>query len=76
MATHFGKTYNKHKFKYTKDYSFYIKYADMQLQNKLKGYRSFLISLIKHNKKNNCISDKNIEKYSNLAREIERHIKN
>ncbi|MEO3740475.1 Reverse transcriptase (RNA-dependent DNA polymerase) [Kosakonia oryzendophytica] len=74
MKKHFGKSYDNHKFIYKKDYAFFIKYIETQLQNKLKGYRSFLISLIQHDKKNFCIADEHIEKYSKLTKEIERYI--
>ncbi|HDR2786520.1 TPA: RNA-directed DNA polymerase [Enterobacter asburiae] len=49
-------------------------YALDQIINKLTGYRSFLISIIKHNTKNNSTSTTTIDKYISKIVKIEKCI--
>lgn len=69
---------NYYKFKFRgKAWSlkFFSKYVDDQLQNKIKGYRSYLISLITYNNKIQCVTTNNIQKYSSLVDKLNKHIK-
>ncbi|MCA6942509.1 hypothetical protein LF927_15065, partial [Pectobacterium polaris] len=56
------------KEKYVKEYSL------DQILNKLTGYRSFLLSIISHNKKFNSTSVETIRKYSSKITKIEKCI--
>lgn len=68
---------NREKFirKYGGDINFYIQFSDDQLQHKLKGYRSYLVSLIKYNEKYGCVSNSCIVKVKELVRVFESSIK-
>lgn len=48
----------------------YEKYHLEQLLNKVLGYRSYLLSIIKFNKKYQCTLEKTIEKYSKVIYEL------
>ncbi|MBG5979461.1 RNA-directed DNA polymerase [Proteus mirabilis] len=56
------------KKKYIDDYSL------DQILNKLTGYRSFLLSIIKYNEKTNITSNTTIQKYQNKIKRIEKCI--
>lgn len=56
------------------DASFYEKYAKDQFQNKLKGYRSYLISLLKFEEKFGCVDKKCIVKVKKLLSVFESNI--
>lgn len=76
MEKLFNINFNYYKFKYQCNrWGFFIKYVDHQLQNKIKGYRSYLISLITYNNKIQCVTDKNIKKYSHLVDKLNKYIK-
>lgn len=47
------------------------KYAEDQLLNKLSGYRSYLISIVKFNESSKCVSSSALKKYASLIDEIE-----
>jgi RNA-directed DNA polymerase len=49
-------------------------YCIDQIHNKLTGYRSYLISILKYNAKYNCIDEKPILKYDKLVSEIEKRL--
>lgn len=69
---------NYYKFKFRgKQWSlkFFSEYVNDQLQNKIKGYRSYLISLITYNNKIQCVTNKNIQKYSYLVDKLNEYIK-
>ncbi|NIG34858.1 reverse transcriptase [Pantoea sp. ICBG 828] len=68
---------NPRKFalRYGNKFYFYSKYADDQLQNKLKGYRSYLVSLIKYNDKYRCVNIDCIKKIKELVEVFESNIK-
>lgn len=68
---------NPRKFirKYGNNFDFYYKYANDQLQNKLKGYRSYLVSLIKYNDKHGCVNEDCMEKVKGLVKVFESNIK-
>ncbi|KZX68606.1 reverse transcriptase [Vibrio sp. HI00D65] len=61
--------------KYGKNYEFYSKYADDQLQNKIKGYRSYLLSLMSYNDKYGCVNAKCMQKVKGLVEVFESNIK-
>ncbi|GAL33624.1 retron-type RNA-directed DNA polymerase [Vibrio maritimus] len=61
--------------RYGNNWNFYCKYADEQLQNKLKGYRSYLVSLIKYNDKYGCVNVECMEKLRALVGVFELNIK-
>ncbi len=46
-------------------------YCKDQITNKLTGYRSYLISILKYNEKYNCIDQKSVLKYKKLVSELE-----
>jgi RNA-directed DNA polymerase len=46
MDNVFNVKFKTHKFKYQRSIRFFQQYAEDQLQNKIKGYRSFLLSII------------------------------
>ena len=50
------------------------KYYDDQLLNKVSGYRSYLLSIIKFNKKYSCTRDTTIKKYSELINNLDKII--
>lgn len=50
------------------------KYYDDQLLNKISGYRSYLLSMIKFNKKYSCTRDETIQKYSELIDKLDKII--
>tara|TARA_R110002050_G_scaffold25317_1_gene67494 strand:- start:586 stop:1761 length:1176 start_codon:yes stop_codon:yes gene_type:complete len=47
------------------------RYCRDQLLNKLVGYRSYLISILKYNERYNCIDNDSIEKYQGIIENIE-----
>ncbi|MDH2267919.1 reverse transcriptase domain-containing protein [Serratia marcescens] len=49
---------------------FVMKFYNSQFHNKLAGYRSYLISLVKFNEKFGCFHEKEITKYSAIIDEI------
>lgn len=76
MEKLFNINFYCYKFKYRCNRrGFFIKYVDHQLQNKIKGYRSYLISLITYNNKIQCVTDENIKKYSHLVDKLNEYIK-
>jgi hypothetical protein len=50
------------------------KHHDDQLLNKIKGYRSYLLSFIQFNKKYDCLSDETKNKYIDIVNEMEKLI--
>jgi RNA-directed DNA polymerase len=48
------------------------RYCDDQVYNKLGGYRSYLISLLKYNYRHQCNNVGAIEKYNGLLKKIEK----
>ncbi|ENH2299742.1 RNA-directed DNA polymerase [Vibrio parahaemolyticus] len=67
----FGVEPSKIKFTYTPKEDFLIKYCRSQVLNKLVGYRSYLISILKFNENYSCIDDKFIIKCNRLTRDLE-----
>ena len=67
------------KAKYRKRYGyslkFYSNFADDQLQNKIKGYRSYLVSLIKYDHLYGCVSADCIDKIKELVKVFELNVK-
>ncbi len=49
---------------------FIKKFCENMINNKLLGYRSFLISILKYDKNHDCINIENNEKYNKLLNEI------
>ncbi|MEH6465589.1 MAG: reverse transcriptase domain-containing protein [Shewanella psychromarinicola] len=74
MERLFKLNYSRFKVAYADDVVFYEKYAKDQLQNKLKGYRSYLISLMLFNEKHGCVDIKCLETVKELVDELELHI--
>lgn len=74
MESLFDLNYNKFKNKYKRGYGFYKMYANSQLQNKLKGYRSYLVSLIKFDDQHHCVDKKCLNNVVFLAKSLENHI--
>lgn len=68
---------NREKFekRYGKNVNFYFKYSDDQLQHKIKGYRSYLVSLIKYNEEHGCVNTDCIKKVKELLKVFESSIK-
>ncbi|CAM4140816.1 reverse transcriptase family protein [Pseudoalteromonas byunsanensis] len=56
MENLFGLSFQKFKRNHFPDKNFYRKYARDQLQNKLKGYRSYLISWVIFDDKHSCVA--------------------
>ncbi len=50
------------------------RYYDSQLENKIKGYRSYLLSFIIFDKKYKCLSEGTKNKYINLINQLEKMI--
>ncbi|MGE6263826.1 hypothetical protein, partial [Aeromonas media] len=75
MSDVFNIKFKTHKFKYRKNMRFFRQYAEDQLQNKIKGYRSFLLSIVSYNKHTPCVSDDDISKYITLVESLNAHIK-
>ena len=75
MKNIFSLNPNKFVRRYGNNFDFYHKYADDQLQNKLKGYRSYLVSLIKYNDKHGCVNEGCMEKVKGLVEIFESNIK-
>ncbi|OOE80926.1 hypothetical protein BZG25_04605 [Salinivibrio sp. ML198] len=67
----FGSDPSKIKFQYKPKESFLIKYCRSQVLNKLVGYRSYLISILKFNTDYLCIDRGFIKKCEHLIRELE-----
>ncbi|MEI8613559.1 reverse transcriptase family protein [Shewanella sp. PP-He15 brown] len=74
MEKVFNLSFTKFKSEYADDKVFYEKFSKDQLQNKLKGYRSYLISLIVFNEKNGCVDKSCLETVKKLVRIIEKNI--
>lgn len=47
------------------------KYNHSQLLNKITGYRSYLLSIVKFNQTHNCTSDQTIKKYIDIVDELD-----
>lgn len=75
MESLFGLDYRKFIRKYESNPSYYIKFADDQLQNKIKGYRSYLISLIKYDQQYDCVDKSCIDTVKELVEVFESNIK-
>ncbi|WNN33579.1 reverse transcriptase family protein [Pantoea agglomerans] len=65
----------RHIMRYSNKAPYIDKYAKDQIMNKLTGYRSFLLSIISHNKKCSSSSNETIEKYKAKVVKIEKCIK-
>jgi len=50
------------------------KFCKTQIHNKIAGYRSFLISIIKFNERYYCVNDLAIRKYTKLIDSLNKHI--
>lgn len=75
MKVMYGKTFSQYPFNYPKGKSnFYIKYCIDQINNKLKGYRSYLLSIIKYNKSEIIITSTYKEKLMTVITRIEKCI--
>jgi Reverse transcriptase (RNA-dependent DNA polymerase). len=70
----FGLNRKKTMDKYDNNSAFYQKYCTNQLQNKLKGYRSYLISIINAHRNHQCIDERFISTAKELVRALENSI--
>lgn len=75
MANLFDVHFSTHKFKYQKSIRFFQQYAEDQLQNKIKGYRSYLLSIVSYNKNKPCVRTEDIKKYISLVEDLNAYIK-
>lgn len=75
MENLFYLDYTKFKKRYGNNNQFYDRFADDQLQNKIKGYRSYLISLIKYEHLHGCVNINCIKKAKELVKVFEANIK-
>ncbi|HDM8059083.1 reverse transcriptase family protein [Vibrio harveyi] len=66
----FPEDYPKPRFK-SNQYKFIDKYCQTQVTNKLIGYKSYLISLMKFNENKNCLEEHYKNKYSKLIDNID-----
>lgn len=67
----FGINPSKIKFRYKPKEAFLIKYCRSQILNKLAGYRSYLISIMKFDMDYSCIDEIFIIKCKGLTRDLE-----
>lgn len=75
MSSLFGFTPSSIHIAHTKGRDDFIKkYCKDQINNKLNGYCSYLISLIKHHKAHHSFKHESIEKYGLLIKEIKKII--
>ncbi len=71
MTKFFGFTISPDNFKYfPPKQSFIERYCHDQLLNKLLGFRSYLISIIRFNEKFDCVNNQAIKKYTNIISEL------
>ena len=60
---------------FSKDYKKYqVKYHDDQLTNKIKGYRSYVLSFIQFDKRYECLHENTKNKYITIINEMEKLI--
>ncbi|VEE72838.1 reverse transcriptase family protein [Yersinia pseudotuberculosis] len=74
MENIFDLSHSKFKKSFNSSYYFYNKYSEDQLQNKLRGYRSYLVSLIKYNEKHECVDKNCLITVKSLAKALEEFI--
>ncbi|MDT3295436.1 MULTISPECIES: reverse transcriptase domain-containing protein [Shewanella] len=74
MENLFNLNFIKFKKEFADDKVFYRKFSQDQLQNKLKGYRSYLLSLIIFNNRNGCVDKNCLKKANEIIKELERKI--
>lgn len=67
MNALFNVNFLTHKFKHRRNYIFFEKYAKDQLLNRMRGYRSYLLSIVNYNKRNPCVPSIEIEKYLEMV---------
>lgn len=75
MEKLFKLNHEKFKKNHGNNLDFYSKFADNQLQNKIKGYRSYLVSLIKYDYIHSCVSKDCICTVKELVKVLESNIK-
>ena len=63
---------NNFQFRFGRDPHFFNKYCKDQLMNKISGYRSYLLSIIQFNKKNDCVHEDYLIKYSKIVNRLDR----
>lgn len=71
----FGMNFDKFREKHFNNLMFFNKYVEDQLQNKLKGYRSYLISLIQYDKRVGHVDVDCLESVIELINKINKYIK-
>ncbi|MBD0785834.1 RNA-directed DNA polymerase [Vibrio sp. Y2-5] len=74
MEELFYLNFNKNRSKFYNYYGFYQKYAEDQLQNKLKGYRSYLLSLVIFHQKNKCVDELCLRTVKKMIKDINKKI--
>lgn len=75
MENQFKLNPNKFKAKFGKNLNFYNKFADDQLQNKIKGYRSYLVALLKYNELHGCVNIDCVKTVEKLIKVFELNVK-
>jgi RNA-directed DNA polymerase len=75
MKNLFRINFDKFRSEHFNNLMFFNKYVEDQLQNKLKGYRSYLISLIQYNKKVGHVDAGCIKSVIDLVNKINKYIK-
>lgn len=70
MRKVFDERIHKHKFLFKNDADFFNQYCKSQIFNKIVGYRSFMISIIKYDDCNHILNKKNRTLYLSIIDEI------
>lgn len=74
MEKLFSFNIKRQKFRYHPKKEFIESYCNTLLTNKITGYRSYLISIIKYALKNNVSSDCALENYNKILKELELYL--
>ncbi|MBG9990824.1 reverse transcriptase domain-containing protein [Pseudoalteromonas sp. NZS37] len=70
----FNVNINNYNFQFQQDEIFFKKVCMDQLFNKAVGYRSYLLSIIQFDKKNNCLETRYRKKYSKIITRLDKLI--
>lgn len=71
MEKVFSFSIQKQKFRYPPKQKFIESYCNTLLVNKIIGYRSYIIAILKHSEKHQACNDSTLEKYKLLLRELD-----
>jgi len=70
----FNVNIESYNFKLERNVNFFAKVCKDQLFNKVVGYRSYLLSIIQFDKKNNCLEKRYLVKYSKIIDKLDKLI--